>query len=129
MAWVTVSFFDALARVLQTLFEKAETVAPNGDVTKSYSSVCLLIAHSSGLFALRQFSKEPDYYTLYAAPITPNAERNESGGWLISSEPTSGESKPDGENWTLMERGVLTFYPASGVGDLKTATVAPPFNG
>lgn len=120
------SLFDALASSLQTLFVRAEEVAPNGDVTKSYSSVCLLIAHKSGLFALRQFSKEPDYYTLFAAPLAPNAEQNESGGWMVSSEPTGGENAVSNEKWTLMEPGVLTFYPASGTNGVQTATVAPP---
>ena len=118
--------FTGLSDALTDLFARAEKIAPSGDLTKTYSSVCLLIAHPSGLFALRQFTKEPDYYTLFSAPLSPNAEKNEIGGFVVSSEPTDNEKRD--LKWSLLEPGVLTFYPAQAGGEMKTATVAPPFS-
>ena len=115
--------FDTLAASLNELFTRAVEIAPNGDVSKTYSSVCLLLAHPSGLFALRQFTKEPNYYTLFSAPLLPNADKNEAGGFVVASEPTGSESISSGQ-WSLLEPGVLTFYPAQGGEAAKTARVA-----
>ena len=115
--------FDTLAASLTELFARAVEIALNGDVSKTYSSVCLLLAHPSGLFALRQFTKEPNYYTLFSTPLLPNADKNEAGGFVVASEPTGGETGSNGE-WSLLEPGVLTFYPAQTGGEVRAARVA-----
>jgi predicted glutamine amidotransferase len=98
--------FPALTEALRELLRRATTVAPEGDETKSYTSVNLLIGHRSGLFALRQFSALPDYYTLYVRPVAP--EEGQSGGWLVASEKTD-----EAAGWELLPPGMLTFFPTT----------------
>lgn len=122
------SLFDTLAQSLQTLTARAVEIAPNNDLTQTYSSICLLVAHTSGLFVLRQFSKDPTYYTLYARTIEPKVEQNEAGGWVVASELTSDDTDTaEREKWALLTPGVLNFYPANGDATVQTAVVAPPY--
>jgi predicted glutamine amidotransferase len=69
-----------------------------GDPTRSYTAINLLIAAPEGLYALRQFSKNPDYYTLAARPLA-------EGGWVLASEPTDEEL-----GWEALTPGELVFY-------------------
>lgn len=84
-----------LAGALRRLLVQAEL---EGDATRSYTAINLLIAAPEGLYALRQFSKNPDYYTLAARPL-------EEGGWVLASEPT--DSEP---GWEALTPGELVFY-------------------
>ena len=61
--------FGAVSEALTELFTRSRDLATDGDLTKIYSGVNLLIGHGDGLFVLRQFSKTPDYYTLFVRPI------------------------------------------------------------
>ena len=88
---------SALAEALKCLLEQ---VALEGDAVRSYSAINLLIAAPEGLYALRQFSHNPEYYTLSARPL-------ESGGWVVASEPT--DSEP---GWEALTPGELVFYGA-----------------
>jgi predicted glutamine amidotransferase len=110
--------FEALTETLRDLFRRGQSVAPEGDLTKSYTAVNLLIAHPDGLFALRQFSVAADYYTLLARPLA--REESEAEGWLVASEATDNAS-----SWELLEPGVLMLFPARGGVSVRTATVAP----
>lgn len=84
-----------LAEALRRLLAQA---ALEGDPTRSYTAINLLIAAPEGLYALRQFSKNPDYYTLDARPL-------EEGGWVLASERT--DSEP---GWEALVPGELVFY-------------------
>ena len=111
------SVFDSLADALTNLFETADTIA-EGDRTTVYSGVNLLITHASGLYALRQFSREGDYYTLSARPLGKPGE--ESAGWIVASEATD-----DSPAWAPLTPGVLNFYPSQGAsGAAQTLQVA-----
>jgi len=105
--------FGGLSDALRDLLARVPDVSPNGDATQAYSSINLLIAHASGLYALRQFTKTPDYYTLSARPL------DETGGYLVASEPTD-----DHAGWQALTPGVLTHYPLAGDSEPRTATVA-----
>jgi predicted glutamine amidotransferase len=96
-------FFDALTDALRELLSRAGAVAPGGDLTKAYTGLNLLIARPEGLYALRQFSKNPEYYTLLARPLTP--DESPGGGWIVASEPTD-----DARNWEPLTPGALSFY-------------------
>ncbi|MES2461737.1 MAG: hypothetical protein V4671_14225, partial [Armatimonadota bacterium] len=98
--------FAGLAAALTDLFRLADE-AGNGDRTRAYSAVNLLITHASGLFALRQFSIEAEYYTLSARPL--EKAKDEADGWIVASEATD-----DSDAWTLLTPGVLNFYPSQG---------------
>ncbi len=108
-----VDVFDGLAHALRDLLARVPDVSPNGDATQAYSSINLLISHASGLYALRQFSKTPEYYTLSARPLA------ETGGYLVASEPTD-----DHVDWEALAPSVLTHYPLTGDGAPRTASVA-----
>jgi predicted glutamine amidotransferase len=85
----------ALTAALRRLLEQAEL---EGDPTRSYTGLNLLIAAPEGLYALRQFSKNPDYYTLSVRPLR-------EGGWVVASEPTDSET-----GWEALTPGELVFY-------------------
>jgi predicted glutamine amidotransferase len=87
----------ALAAALKRLLEQATL---EGDPTRSYTAINLLIAAPEGLYALRQFSKNPEYYTL-------SARRLDTGGWVLASEPTDNEP-----GWEALLPGELVFYGA-----------------
>ena len=111
------SVFDSLADALTDLFRTADIIA-EGNRTTVYSSVNLLITHASGLYALRQFSREEDYYTLSARPLGQSGE--EAEGWIVASEATD-----DSPAWTPLTPGVLNFYPSQGPsGAAQTLQVA-----
>jgi predicted glutamine amidotransferase len=111
------SVFLALGSALFHLFHLADE-ASQGDRTRAYSAVNLLITHPSGLFALRQFSREPEYYTLLARPLKKNDDEVE--GWIVASDATD-----DSEEWTTLMPGVLNFYPSQGgSGAAQTLQVA-----
>jgi hypothetical protein len=111
------SVFLGLGAALSHLFHLADE-ASQGDRTRAYSAVNLLITHPSGLFALRQFSREPEYYTLLVRPLKKTEDEVE--GWIVASDATD-----DSEAWTNLTPGVLNFYPSQGVsGAAQTLQVA-----
>lgn len=95
--------FETLAETLRELLQRGVEVAPEGDLTQAYTGINLLIAAPEGLFALRQFSKDPDYYTLFARPMTN--DESPTGGWLVASESTDEKGA-----WELLVPGELSFY-------------------
>ncbi len=110
--------FAALSDALRELFETARFVAAGvagGDLTKMYTGVNLLLAHPSGLYALRQFSHSADYYTLFSRPLTPDGDEGATG-YLIASERT--DDKP---GWEPLTPGVLTHFAPDG--SVRTAAV------
>lgn len=92
--------FGVLADTIRALLEQA---ALEGDPTRSYTAINLMVAAPEGLYVLRQFSKNPDYYTLQARPM------QQRRGWIVASEPTDNEV-----GWELLAPGELVFYPAVG---------------
>ncbi len=111
--------FAVLTNALRELFETARFVAEGvvgGDITRMYTGVNLLLAHPSGLYALRQFSHSPDYYTLSSRPLTPESDDGASG-WAIASEPTDTKS-----GWEPLAPGVLTHFAPDG--SVRAAKVA-----
>jgi predicted glutamine amidotransferase len=98
--------FLTLQTALHELLTRAERVAPEGDITGSYSGLNLLIGVAGGLLVLRQFSKNPEYYTLWTRRFTDT--EGVAGGWVIASEPTDSE-----DGWELIEPGVLSYYSVS----------------
>jgi predicted glutamine amidotransferase len=98
------SIFETIAAALSELFRIADEVS-GGDRVSVYSAVNLLLIHSSGLYALRQFSRDGDYYTLCARPL--KKEEDGAEGWIIASEATDVS-----ERWTPLTPGVLNFYPS-----------------
>jgi predicted glutamine amidotransferase len=97
--------FDTLADSLRELLCRGVEVAPDGDLTGAYTGINLLIAAPEGLFALRQFSKNPEYYTLFVRPMT--GEESPTAGWLVASEPTDNPG-----DWEPIVPGELSFYSA-----------------
>lgn len=95
--------FDTLTGALRDLFRKARQVGAD-----SYTAVNLLLAHPSGLYALRQFTKNADYYSLSVRPLTPGADEGASG-YVIASEPTDAAGE-----WAMLEPGLLMHYGADG---------------
>jgi predicted glutamine amidotransferase len=91
---------QTMGRALRGLFAYAEE-AGQGDLTRAYTAVNLLIAHPHGLLALRQFSKNGNYYNLFARPLA----LNEGGGFVVSSEPTDEEP-----GWESLIPGELTLF-------------------
>lgn len=90
----------ALASAVRALVEQA---GREGDPTQHYTAMNLMIAAPEGLYTLRQFSKNPDYYTLLVRPLTDRS------GWVVASESTDEASE-----WELLTPGELVFYPADG---------------
>ena len=104
----------ALTNALRELMRYAERVS-DGDVSKAYSAINLLIAHPDGLFVLRQFSREPEYYTLFARPLVGE----EGTGYLVASEKT--DALP---GWEPLAPGLLTGFTKTG--ETHTAWVQKP---
>lgn len=75
------------------------------DPEASYSAINLLIAHPTGLFALRQFSKNGHYYTLFARP----GGSDEGAAWIVASEATDVS-----DTWTGLEHGHLYQFTSDG---------------
>lgn len=108
--------FDVLAEALHELFERARSVAKDGNLTTSYTAVNLLMAHPTGLYALRQFSLWDDYYTLNVRPLTPETDEG-AAGYLVASERTD-----ENPGWVSLAPGVLTRYAPNG--SIRTMAVA-----
>ncbi|MBC8140594.1 MAG: class II glutamine amidotransferase [Armatimonadetes bacterium] len=111
--------FAALSNALTELFDTAKFVAAgvaSGDLTQMYTGVNLLLAHPTGLYALRQFSHSPNYYTLFVRPLTPDEEGGATG-YLVASEKTD-----DAPGWKALTPGVLTHFAPDG--SVRSATVA-----
>ncbi len=103
--------FDVLAGALRELIARVPHVAPPGEARKAYSALNLLVAHGSGdLFALRQFSHDGDYYTLFSRPGRPG----EGASFVVASEPTDDEP-----GWEPIPPGELVRF----AGDKTTRTV------
>ncbi len=111
--------FAVLSDALRELFDTATFVASGvagGDLTQMYTGVNLLLAHKTGLYALRQFSHSPDYYTLFVRPLMPDEEGGATG-YLVASEKTD-----DAPGWEPLTPGMLTHFAPDG--SVRTATVA-----
>lgn len=91
---------SALAEAVRALLNQA---SQEGDPSRSYSAINLMVAAPEGLYTLRQFSGNPEYYTLLARPM------QEREGWIVASEPT--DTAP---GWEQLTPGELLFYPAMG---------------
>lgn len=89
---------EALADALSELLRRGAS-----DPTEAYTGINLLMAFPGEFWALRCFSKNADYYTLWRRPL--DAE----GGWLVASERTD-----DATGWEPMEPGRLTELTGSG---------------
>jgi predicted glutamine amidotransferase len=75
----------------------------------TYSALNLLIATPEGLWALRQYTDNAQYYTLYQKAL-------ETGGWLLASEPTD-----ENTGWELLPPSELRFYARTGGEPVKIA--------
>jgi glutamine amidotransferase len=94
--------FDALVAALRELLARVPGVVSPGPAREAYSALNLLVAHGSGdLFALRQFSHDGDYYTLFSRPGRPG----EGASFLVASEPTDDES-----GWEPVPPGELVCF-------------------
>ena len=89
---------EALADALGELLRRGAS-----DPAEAYTGINLLMAFPGEFWALRCFSKNADYYTLWRRPLDVN------GGWLVASERTD-----DVPGWELMEPGRLTELTGSG---------------
>jgi predicted glutamine amidotransferase len=81
---------ESLARALSVLIGRGAD-----DPLTAYTGINLLIGLPGALYALRWFSKAPDYYTLWRRPL-------EGGGWLVASEQTD-----DAPGWEALVPGRL----------------------
>src|SRR5262249_15543337 len=77
----------------------------SGDRTACYTGLNLLIAHTDGLFVLRQSSREPEYYTLFRRPLMES--ESTTGGYLVASERTD-----ESHDWEPVTAGILTLFPS-----------------
>ncbi|MCL1926501.1 MAG: class II glutamine amidotransferase [Syntrophorhabdaceae bacterium] len=84
--------FEGLKKILGEILSDTDLV---GD----YSSANLLIAAGEGLFALRVFCKNPDYYTLFVS--------EKEGIRAVSSQPPGYAEWGDNGGWRLLENGEL----------------------
>lgn len=119
------ALFDSLANALRDLYERATVAAVaqsggGGDLTRAYSGMNLLIGHRDGLFALRQFSQWPEYYTLFVRRLNL-PDDGEAGGWIVASEATD-----ESADWEALAPHILTFFPVASEA-VQTAVVAAPF--
>ena len=113
----TADVFAALAEALRELLARVPQVVSVGEERQSYSALNLLIADGNGdLYALRQFSHDPDYYTLSARP----GQRGEGVSVLIASEPTDGQP-----GWEPLTPGELVCFGADGTVRTARVTAAP----
>ncbi|MDX1933084.1 MAG: class II glutamine amidotransferase [Capsulimonadales bacterium] len=111
--------FLRLADSLRVLTERSRLLADSdfaGDETRCYTALNLVMAHPDGLFVLRQFRREPEYYTLYARPLT---EAGPDGGFLIASERTD-----ENALWELLTPGELMHFPARPNEAIRVARIA-----
>jgi predicted glutamine amidotransferase len=88
--------FSALNEALAELLSRAARVED------PYSALNLLIAAPEGLYALRQFTNNADYYTLYARELS-------AGGWIAASEPTDSVA-----GWEPLTPGRLELFGSDG---------------
>lgn len=93
-------FTADLADALREILGRAEDLQRVDAATKTYSGLNLLIANGSGLYALRQFTRLPHYYTLFCKQLPE--------GFVLASEPTD-----DTNNWEPLPPGVLHYFPAN----------------
>ena len=105
---------DALAFVL----ERADVLRETPDGRPVYSALNLLIAHPTGLYALRQFSASGDYYSLYRRPVAAGSPGDGVAGWVVASEPTD-----DGPGWEPLVPGEMLYFAAGGSGTPRRAVV------
>jgi predicted glutamine amidotransferase len=104
------TYAEGLIASLRLLLQRATLWESEKD---TYSGLNLLIATPEGLWALRQYTDNAHYYTLYQKQL-------ESGGWVLASEPT--EEIREGSNaWQLLPPGELRFYSVTGGEPLKIA--------
>lgn len=108
--------FEAITAALSELFTRAKAVSSAEDAIDAYSAVNLLIAVPEGLMALRQFSKDAHYYTLFARPMAASEGR---AGWVVASEPSETDTA-----WEPLEMGQLYLFPAAAPASVRTAKVA-----
>lgn len=92
--------YTALADALSELLLRVGSVV--AEPSAAYTAINLLIAAPEGLYALRQFTKDSDYYTLSVHELA-------SGGWIVASEPTD-----PALDWEALRPGVLEFFSAAG---------------
>lgn len=100
----TLVFLELLSERLkeQTLEGLGKTlgeILSDPDLVGNYSSANLLIAAGEGLFALRKFSRHPQYYTLFVS--------EKEGIRVVSSQPFDNAGWNDHEGWRLLEDGEL----------------------
>ena len=84
--------FEGLEKILGEILSDMDLVG-------NYSSANLLIAAGEGLFALRRFCKNPDYYTLFVS--------EKEGIRAASSQPLDNAEWNGNEGWRLLEDGEL----------------------
>ncbi len=99
----TLVFAEILAaawrdRTLEGLREVLSRLLRDGELVGDYSAANLLIAADGGLFAVRKFRRNPDYYTLYL--------HSGDGLAVVASEPLD-----DRPGWRLLADGELVALP------------------
>ena len=98
--------FDVLAGALRELLGRVPVVTAPNAAREAYSALNLLVAHGDGdLFALRQFSHDGDYYTLFSRPGAPD----EGASFVVASEPTDDET-----GWKPLAPGELVCFSTDG---------------
>ena len=115
------SYSEGLLASLRLLLERAAHLPKTKD---TYSALNLLIATPDGIFALRQFTDNASYYSLYQkkiapSPITDTLATEEIAGWVIASEPT--DDPANLHEWEMLPPGELRFYSVSGGEPAKIA--------
>jgi predicted glutamine amidotransferase len=101
------TYAEGLVAALQLILERSHRLG--GEPADTYSALNLLIATPEGLWALRQYTHNPQYYTLYQQPLG-------NGGWVLASEPT--DELP---SWQLLPLSELRFYARAGGEPVKMA--------
>jgi predicted glutamine amidotransferase len=102
------TYREGLIASLNLLLERSRRLG--GEAADTYSALNLLIATPEGLWALRQFTNNPQYYTLYQKALP-------TGGWVLASEPTEDPESDAGDSsnaWWLLPPGELRFYGVAG---------------
>ena len=97
-------------RVAESRKEKGEALA---DALREllgrgadYTAINLLVGFPERLWALRCFTKNADYYSLWRRPLAGDGG---GSGWLVASERTD-----DAPGWELLEPGRLTELTGDG---------------
>ena len=98
-AWLFERIAKSKKERCEALAEALEELLAGG----GYTAINLLVAFPGALWALRCFSKNAEYYTLWRRPL------DASGGWLVASERTD-----DAPGWELLEPGRLMELTGSG---------------